>query len=128
MVEVSRASLSLESSSESESELSAIIGDQDLCKTTCSIKRRSCFSQMIYSILLCHIGEWQNPRRAGIYTHVTSFHILVRITLAPFSTMKISLEYRNYSIFVLALKDLVSGIYGLFFYAGTNQNGFLLVA
>jgi len=42
--------------------------------------------------------------------------------------MKISLEYQNYSIFVLALKDLVNGIYGLFFYAGTNQSWFLLVA
>jgi len=46
---------------------------------------------------------------------------LVPITLAPFSTMKISLEHQNYSIFVLALKYLVNGIYGLFFYAGTNQ-------
>jgi len=63
-----------------------------------------------------------------VFTKYDNTDILDQITLAPFSTMKISLEYQNYNIFVLALKDLVNGIYGLFFYAGTNQNRFLLVA
>ena len=131
MVEVSRASLSLESSSESESELSAILGDEDLCKTTYFIKTRSYFHKWFipyfhFTLVNGRIHEGQGfIHILQVFTKYDNTDILDQITLAPFSTMKISLEYQNYNIFVLALKDLVNGIYGLFFYAGTNQNRFL---
>jgi len=56
-----------------------------------------------------------------LFTKYENTVFLILITLAPFSTMKISL-HQNYNIFCTGTKRFGYRIYGWFFYAGTKQN------